>query len=59
MQHWRHSTLKMKNPSILKRKTKIELGKQAVWSLSTAKPGNGVQQLRDNRLDTFWQYEKC
>ena len=23
-----------------------ELGKYAVWSLSTAKPGNGIEQLR-------------
>lgn len=28
---------------------------QAVWSLSTAKPGNGVDQLRDNNTDTYWQ----
>jgi hypothetical protein len=33
-----------------------EIGKHAVWSLSTAKTGSGVQQLRDNNLDTFWQY---
>lgn len=25
---------------------------QAVWSLSTAKPGNGVEQLRDDNTDT-------
>ena len=30
-------------------------GQQAVWSLSTAKPGNGVDQLRDGNLDTYWQ----
>jgi hypothetical protein len=29
--------------------------KKAVWSLSTAKPGNGVEQLRDNNTDTYWQ----
>jgi len=28
---------------------------QAVWSLSTAKPGNGVEQLRDGDLETYWQ----
>ena len=32
-----------------------EIGKHAVWSLSSAKAGNGVQQLRDNNLNTFWQ----
>lgn len=25
-----------------------EIGDEAVWSLSTAKPGNGVDQLRDS-----------
>jgi hypothetical protein len=34
-----------------------EVGDQdQVWSLSTAKPGNGVEQLRDGNLDTYWQY---
>jgi anaphase-promoting complex subunit 10 len=32
-----------------------EIGKTACWSLSTAKPGNGVEQLRDSSLDTYWQ----
>ena len=32
-----------------------EIGEQAVWSLSTAKPGNGVEQLRDDNSDTYWQ----
>lgn len=32
-----------------------EIGDQAVWSLSTAKPGNGVEQLRDGDTDTYWQ----
>jgi anaphase-promoting complex subunit 10 len=32
-----------------------EIGREAVWSLSTAKPGNGVEQLRDNNSDTYWQ----
>lgn len=27
----------------------------AVFTLSSAKPGNGVEQLRDNNLDTYWQ----
>lgn len=32
-----------------------EIGHEAVWSLSTAKPGNGVTQLRDSSMDTYWQ----
>ena len=33
-----------------------EVGDQdQVWSLSTAKPGNGVEQLRDGDLETYWQ----
>ena len=32
-----------------------ELGSEAVWSLSSAKPGNGVEQLRDESLSTYWQ----
>lgn len=32
-----------------------EIGEEAVWSLSTAKPGNGVDQLRDASTDTYWQ----
>ena len=32
-----------------------ELGKYAVWSLSSAKPGNGIEQLRDDPTETYWQ----
>jgi len=32
-----------------------EVGHEAVWSLSTAKPGNGVNQIRDSSPDTYWQ----
>eukprot|EP00592_Proboscia_alata_P015650 CAMPEP_0194396566 /NCGR_PEP_ID=MMETSP0174-20130528/125061_1 /TAXON_ID=216777 /ORGANISM="Proboscia alata, Strain PI-D3" /LENGTH=561 /DNA_ID=CAMNT_0039192649 /DNA_START=9 /DNA_END=1694 /DNA_ORIENTATION=+ len=32
-----------------------EIGHEAVWSLSTAKPGNGVDQIRDASPDTYWQ----
>ena len=32
-----------------------EIGETALWSISTAKPGNGVEQLRDNNLETYWQ----
>lgn len=34
-----------------------ELGDSAVWSVTTAKPGNGIEMLRDGDPDTFWQYE--
>lgn len=34
---------------------KQEIGAQAVWSLSSAKPGFGVEQLRDDNIDTYWQ----
>lgn len=33
-----------------------DLGKDAVcWSLSSAKPGNGVDQIRDTSTETYWQ----
>jgi len=32
-----------------------ELGADAVFTISSAKPGNGVEQLRDGNLETFWQ----
>uniref|UniRef100_A0A1B6D0Q6 Anaphase-promoting complex subunit 10 n=1 Tax=Clastoptera arizonana TaxID=38151 RepID=A0A1B6D0Q6_9HEMI len=32
-----------------------EVGAQAVWSLSSCKPGFGVDQLRDDCMDTYWQ----
>uniref|UniRef100_A0A3P9N301 Anaphase-promoting complex subunit 10 n=1 Tax=Poecilia reticulata TaxID=8081 RepID=A0A3P9N301_POERE len=32
-----------------------EIGSQAVWSLSSCKPGFGVDQLRDDNLETYWQ----
>lgn len=38
--------------------SKRELGDAAVWSCSSAKPGNGVELLRDDNTDTFWQCEK-
>ncbi|GBG89609.1 hypothetical protein CBR_g49399 [Chara braunii] len=34
---------------------KREIGKLAVWSVTSAKPGNGVELLRDDNLDTYWQ----
>lgn len=36
---------------------KQEIGVMAVWSLSSAKPGFGVEQLRDDNIDTYWQYD--
>lgn len=35
---------------------KREIGKLAVWTVSSNKPGNGVEMLRDNSLSTYWQY---
>lgn len=32
-----------------------EMAKNAAWSVSSCKPGNGVQSLRDENLDTYWQ----
>jgi anaphase-promoting complex subunit 10 len=26
-----------------------------VWSVTSAKPGNGVDLLRDDSLETYWQ----
>ena len=33
---------------------KRELGVDAVFTISSAKPGNGVEQIRDGNLETFW-----
>ena len=33
-----------------------EMGKEALcWQLSSAKPGNGVEQIRDGSTDSYWQ----
>ncbi len=32
-----------------------EVGGQATWSLSSCKPGFGVDQLRDGSVETYWQ----
>ncbi|CAG9315267.1 unnamed protein product [Blepharisma stoltei] len=32
-----------------------EIGKLGIWTLSSAKLGNGVEQLRDDNVNTFWQ----
>ena len=31
------------------------IGGLGVWTLTTAKPGNGIHQLQDNSPDTYWQ----
>lgn len=37
-----------------------EMGKNAAWSVSSCKPGNGVNTLRDENLETYWQLDpKC
>ncbi|KAF9582440.1 hypothetical protein BGW38_000212 [Lunasporangiospora selenospora] len=38
-------------------KDKIEIGRRAIWSLSSAKFNHGIEMLRDNNLDTYWQSE--
>ncbi|CAI2180570.1 19876_t:CDS:2, partial [Funneliformis geosporum] len=32
-----------------------EIGSSAIWSLSSWKPGNGVDKLRDDNFLTYWQ----
>ncbi|XP_057547497.1 anaphase-promoting complex subunit 10 [Amaranthus tricolor] len=32
-----------------------EMTKIAAWSVSSSKPGNGVQCLRDDSIETYWQ----
>lgn len=32
-----------------------EIGDCGVWTLSSAKPGFGVHQLRDGNINTYWQ----
>lgn len=34
---------------------KRDLTELAVWTVSTAKPGNGVEQLLDRSTETYWQ----
>ena len=36
-------------------KSHREIGGLAVWTVTSAKPGNGVELLRDGRTDTYWQ----
>ena len=32
-----------------------DIGNEGIWSLSSSKIGNGIEQLRDDNLSTFWQ----
>lgn len=32
-----------------------EIGDEGIWSLSSKKSGNGIEQLRDENISTFWQ----
>eukprot|EP00033_Pygsuia_biforma_P004004 GCRY01004384.1.p1 GENE.GCRY01004384.1~~GCRY01004384.1.p1 ORF type:complete len:254 (+),score=29.59 GCRY01004384.1:74-835(+) len=34
---------------------KREVGNGATWTLSSAKIGHGIEELRDNNTETFWQ----
>lgn len=44
------------DPKQLERTATVrEIGSQAVWSLSSCKPGFGVDQLQDDNLETYWQ----
>ena len=42
-------------PSLSEDRSVSEVGRQAVWSVTSAKPGNGVDLLRDGKEDTYWQ----
>ncbi|KAH9467014.1 hypothetical protein MJO28_000398 [Puccinia striiformis f. sp. tritici] len=39
------------------RKDEIDLGDLGLWSVSSAKPGFGVDNLRDDSVHTLWQSE--
>ncbi|PLW18245.1 hypothetical protein PCANC_01439 [Puccinia coronata f. sp. avenae] len=39
------------------RKDEIDLGDLGLWSVSSAKPGFGVENLRDDSVHTLWQSE--
>ncbi|KNZ53915.1 hypothetical protein VP01_30g8 [Puccinia sorghi] len=41
----------------LHRKDEIDLGDLGLWSVSSAKPGFGVENLRDDSVHTLWQSE--
>ncbi|KAF2068202.1 hypothetical protein CYY_010472 [Polysphondylium violaceum] len=39
----------------LEANNKVEIGKYASWSCSSSKPGSGIEKLRDNSIETYWQ----
>ncbi|XP_015793073.1 anaphase-promoting complex subunit 10-like [Tetranychus urticae] len=44
------------DPVLKKRRSQVrEVGSQGVWSLSSCKAGFGVDQLRDDNLESYWQ----
>ncbi|XP_077499706.1 anaphase-promoting complex subunit 10-like [Amblyomma americanum] len=46
------------DPSHLEKEGKVrEVGGQAIWSLSSYKPDYGIDNLRDDSVDTYWQSE--
>jgi anaphase-promoting complex subunit 10 len=42
-------------PALEPERDSREVGGLGVWSVTSAKPGNGVDLLRDGRDDTYWQ----
>ena len=36
-----------------------EIGEFGIWTLTSAKAGNGVEQLRDDNVNSFWQSDGC
>lgn len=40
---------------LLENQSSTELGDKAIWSLSSSKNGFGVEQIRDNNVNTYWQ----
>ena len=39
----------------LSAQNKREIGSLAVWSVTSAKPGHGVECMRDNSTESYWQ----
>jgi hypothetical protein len=37
----------------------VASARRAVWSVTSSKPGNCVQNLRDDSTDTYWQCVAC
>lgn len=46
-------------PPIMTEKARVkgllEVGHNCIWSISTCKPGYGVNNLRDDSIETYWQ----